>query len=112
MFPVPVGRMVPEESGLTWIDFGVGDEINFVEGELWAVLEDLKQAFYFDEIVLLKDFDELGRVVPHFGVEFAGAIGKRQRQIGIAGFFLANVFMLDEKCADDGLIRLKIGYER
>ncbi len=44
----------------------------------------IEQAAHFDEIILLKAVDVVGYVVPHLGVQVAGAVRQRQGQVKLA----------------------------
>ncbi len=50
-----------------------------MNGELRPVLEDLEQAFHFDEVVAIEGVHDLGDVVPHLGVEVARAVAEEER---------------------------------
>src|SRR6185369_3412346 len=50
----------------------------------------------------------LGDVVPHLAVQLAGAVAQGERQIGIAGFLLANLLGLNEEVGSDDPVGLNL----
>jgi hypothetical protein len=64
------------------IHIGIHHAYHFVDGELWAILKNLQQAFDFHKIVALEGIDHIGDVVPHLGVHFAGPVAQQQREVG------------------------------
>ena len=63
--------------------------------------------FDLDEIVAFEVVQHLGHVVPHLGVEFAGAVAKKQRKIKLAGLLLPDLFGLNQETGRDDLVRLR-----
>ena len=92
------------------IDFRLRHRQKFVNRELLPVLKYLEQSLYAHKIVALESIQHFGRVLPHLGVELAGAIGERHRKIRFARFLLANIFVMHQEDPGDDLVRLELVY--
>ena len=66
------------------LDFAFVHAPHLVNGELRPVVKDLNDAFDLDEIVAFEFVQDVGHVVPHLGVEFAGTVGQEEREIELA----------------------------
>ena len=86
------------------IDFGVSQFAHLVEGELPAAVVLLHHAFDLDEVVLLKRVHRVGHVVPHVGLQLAGAVGQRDRQVGVAVLLGLDLLGGDHEVRGDGLV--------
>ena len=79
-----------------------------VNGELRAVLINLDQALHPHEVVAIEGVHHLGDVVPHLGVDVAGAVAQDQRQVRLAALLLADVLRLNQEHGRDHLVRLQL----
>ena len=84
---------------------------DLVDGELGPVVVDLEQAFDLDEIVTIEGIHDFGDVVPHFGVELAGAIRQQEGEIGLAGALLPDLLRLNEKESGRDFVRFQVPCE-
>jgi len=94
------------------IDLLVLDAAQFVDGELRAIVVKLQQPFHLDEIVAVERVHHLGHVVPHFGVDFAGAVGQQKREIRLAGALLPDLFGVNQKCSGGRFVGFQVAYVR
>ena len=92
------------------IHFVVSDAAEFVDGELRAVVVELQKALHLDEIVAVERVHHLGHVVPHFGVDFAGAVGQQKREIRLAGALLPDLFGVNQKCSGGRFVGFQVAY--
>ena len=84
------------------LDFRLTELANFMDGQLEVVFVAVDQPFNLDVIVLLEGIKRLGDVVPHLGLDLAGAVGERQCQVWIATFLGLHLFRrYDERRGDD-----------
>ena len=58
------------------IDLAVVHPAQLVDGHLRPVVEDLHHALDPHEVVAIEGIDHFRHVVPHLGVQFAGAVGQ------------------------------------
>ena len=63
--------------------------------------------FDLDEIVAVEGLDHFGDVVPHLGVELAGAVAEEQRKIKLAALLLPDLLGLDQETGRDQSVRLR-----
>ena len=70
-----------------------------MDRQLRPVVEDLDQALDLDEVVALERVHHFGDVVPHLGVQLAGAVAQLQREIQLAGLLLPNLLGVDQETA-------------
>jgi hypothetical protein len=89
------------------IDLIAALPLQFVHGELKAVLVNLEQPSDTQVIVTFKGMHHLGNVVPHAGFNLACPIAQGERQVRITGLFLPYVLVADQKRGSDNLIRLQ-----
>ena len=75
-----------------------------MNGDLEAVLIFVEQAFDFYEIVLLEGVDCVLDVVPHLGVELAGAITQNKRQIRLSGLLRLDLLGNDHESRSDEFV--------
>ena len=74
------------------------------DGDLETVLIFIEQAFDFEEVVLLEGVDCVLDVIPHFGVELAGAITENERQIRLSGLLRLNLLGYDHESRSDDFV--------
>jgi len=60
--------------------------------ELEAPVKFIDQSADFNEIVLFKDIDVVGYVVPHLGINVSGPVSQRQGKIKVAALFWLGLF--------------------
>ena len=63
---------------------------------------------YLDEIVAVEGIEHVGDVVPHLGVEFAGAVAEHQRKVELAALLLPDLLGVDQETGRDHLVRLEL----
>jgi hypothetical protein len=83
-----------------------------VNGELRAVVVNLNEALDADKVVAVESLHDLGHVVPHLGLDVAGAIAQQQRQVRLARLFLPDFLGVHDECGHGrfvGLDLIKIG---
>jgi hypothetical protein len=78
-------------------NFVIGDALQPVNRELRLVLKNLNLPAHANKIVAVERIGDGCGVVPHFGFQVAGLVGKRQDQVGFAGTLLTNFFIFDEE---------------
>jgi hypothetical protein len=75
-----------------------------VNRDLKTVLIFIQQAFDLEEVILFEGINRVLDVIPHFGLELAGAITEDQRQIGFSSFLRLNLFRNDYKTRSDDFV--------
>ena len=86
------------------VNFRIAQAAKFVDGDLKAVLIFVEQPFDFEEVVLLEGIDCVLDVIPHFGVELAGAVTENERQIWLSGLLRLDLLGNDHESRSDDLI--------
>src|ERR1039458_8171033 len=83
------------------IHLAVVQLVDGVQSQLRPVVEDLDQSLDLDEVVALEGLHDFGDVIPHFGVQLAGAVAELERQIRIALLLLPDLFGANQEAAGD-----------
>jgi hypothetical protein len=90
------------------IDLLLLEPPQLVNDQLRTVVVDLKAAFDLDEIVALKGADHLGDVVPHLGLDLAGAVAQGHRQVRLAGLLLPEFLGVNQQRGENVFAGLKL----
>ena len=83
------------------LNFAIFQLLEAMDGDLRLILEGLDATANADKIIAFKTVHNFFDVVPHLGVNVAGFINQRQRQVWLARFLLTDIFRLDEKDRSD-----------
>src|SRR6185369_6877289 len=75
-----------------------------MDSELEASVVLVKQAFYFDEVVLIERVHYFEDAVPNLGFDLAGAVYQREREIRLAALFGFDLLVGHHKRGCDVLV--------